>query len=308
MHDVEGVGLYIAVCLELGETSRARRAAEGLLAAGVDLRLALQPPFLRTLLAKGLVSKEHVHAEGGSQAALLQRAAHLAQLCEPSGVFFRRHGALLLSADCRGNALVLAEGFNHPAPSLGPRCCDPARSGALRTFASVNEAALAGVPSRQRRPRPAQRHAEVHCLLQLPRLEDAAGAEVMIVELADVGPAFGWAEPCSRGCMQLLMKYGVSSVRFTDGRGGLEARALSSAPDLDLPSKTFGSSSRLAGDTISERAHRDIQEKLGREAAGLPPWTGQELVEQGAAEAAEARARAPQALRGSVFPLPKRRR
>ena len=35
---------------------------------------------------------------------------------------------------------------------------------------------------------------------------------MLVVELADVGPGFNWAEPCSRGCMQLLMKYGVHSV------------------------------------------------------------------------------------------------
>lgn len=38
-------------------------------------------------------------------------------------------------------------------------------------------------------------------------------AEILVVELADVGPGFSWAEPCSRGCMQLLMKYGIRKVK-----------------------------------------------------------------------------------------------
>ena len=38
---------------------------------------------------------------------------------------------------------------------------------------------------------------------------------MLIVELADVGPGFHWAEPCSRGCMQLVMKYGVTEARAT---------------------------------------------------------------------------------------------
>ena len=30
---------------------------------------------------------------------------------------------------------------------------------------------------------------QVHCLLQLPRLKDALGGQMVVVELADVGPA-----------------------------------------------------------------------------------------------------------------------
>ena len=37
-------------------------------------------------------------------------------------------------------------------------------------------------------------------------------AEMLVVELADIGPGFNWAEPCSRGCMQLLMKYGIQTA------------------------------------------------------------------------------------------------
>ena len=68
---------------------------------------------------------------------------------------------------------------------------------------------------------------KVHCLLQVPVLEklseasdlgqhdmqlQSVQAEILVVELADVGPGFSWAEPCSRGCMQLLMKYGLRQV------------------------------------------------------------------------------------------------
>ena len=35
---------------------------------------------------------------------------------------------------------------------------------------------------------------------------------MLVVELADIGPGFNWAEPCSRGCMQLLMKYGIQTA------------------------------------------------------------------------------------------------
>lgn len=52
---------------------------------------------------------------------------------------------------------------------------------------------------------------------------------MLIVELADIGPGFGWAEPCSRGCMQLLMKYGVQRGTWTDGSGGLASRSFRAA-------------------------------------------------------------------------------
>ncbi|CAE7704974.1 unnamed protein product [Symbiodinium pilosum] len=69
---------------------------------------------------------------------------------------------------------------------------------------------------------------------------------MLVVELADVGPGFNWAEPCSRGCMQLLMKYGVHSATWTDGKGGLASRPLRHEPDLDVPAKTYAGTSRWA--------------------------------------------------------------
>ncbi|CAJ1352951.1 unnamed protein product [Effrenium voratum] len=109
-------------------------------------------------------------------------------------------------------------------------------------------------------PRPAQRHAEVHCLLQVPSLHSLKGvkAEMLIVELADVGPGFHWAEPCSRGCMQLVMKYGVTEGFWTDGKGGVASRAFRHQPDLDVAAATFAGTSRLSCDAISERACRGL--------------------------------------------------
>ncbi|CAK0858077.1 unnamed protein product, partial [Prorocentrum cordatum] len=176
--DVEGAGLYVAACLAMGETRRSHLVLEELLDAGVDMRLAFEPRFLEVLQEKGLLAPEHAAAPThGSLQALVQRAAALARRCGGAGVFVRRHGALLLAppADAGPGAVrVLAEGFNHPAPPLGPRGMDKWR-GLVRTFASAEEAADAGLRPRLCRPRPSQRHAEVHCLLQLPRLGDAAG-------------------------------------------------------------------------------------------------------------------------------------
>merc|ERR1712137_585658 len=138
-----------------------------------------------------------------------------ARQCEGSGIFTRRHGALLLDAS-KAKPVIISEGFNHPAQPLNPRGFHW-KYNRIRTFSSIEEAAEVGMPPKRRRLRPAQRHAEIHCLLQLPRLADASGKEVLVVELADVGPSLCWAEPCSRGCMQLLMKHDVARVRFTDG-------------------------------------------------------------------------------------------
>ncbi|CAE8698671.1 unnamed protein product, partial [Polarella glacialis] len=181
------------------------------------------------------------------------------------------------------------------------------RGGEHRTLASASEAEEVGLPPKRRKPRSAQRHAEVHCLLQLPSLQQAKGCEMLIVELADIGPGFRWAEPCSRGCMQLLMKHGIAQASWTDGRGGVESRSLNYAPELDVPSITFAGTSRMMDDAISERACADVDAKLEREASGAPAWTSEELVEQGAAAAVEAKRREPLALRGQVFPLPRRK-
>merc|ERR1711956_127334 len=102
---------------------------------------------------------------------------------------------------------------------------DP-KKGVRRTFKDNEEAAAAGIHLLKRKTRGVQRHAEVHCLLQLPRLADAQGTEMLIVELADVGPSLCWAEPCSRGCPQLLLKFGV-------------ARAYSPTAQLALRSATW---------------------------------------------------------------------
>ncbi|CAK9010404.1 unnamed protein product [Durusdinium trenchii] len=83
--------------------------------------------------------------------------------------------------------------------------------------------------------RKTQRHAEVHCLLQLPSLAEAMHKQMLIVEIADIGPSLGWAEPCSRECLHLLKKYGVSKVFFTDGLGSLVQRDLPHCPELDFP-------------------------------------------------------------------------
>ncbi|OLP87426.1 hypothetical protein AK812_SmicGene31346 [Symbiodinium microadriaticum] len=61
-------------------------------------------------------------------------------------------------------------------------------------------------------------HGAVHCLLQVPELLSLSSmqAEMLVVELADIGPGFNWAEPCSRG----------------------------HEPDLDVAAKTYAGISR----------------------------------------------------------------
>ncbi|CAJ1454054.1 unnamed protein product [Effrenium voratum] len=226
--DVEGAGLYGAICLELGEPSRLR----GLERLDIDPRLAFQPAFLEDLRDCGVCpapGSDHPLPE------LVQRAALAAG--GMGAVARRRHGAILVDA----NLNILAEGFNHMAAPLGPR-----RRAPLKT-----------------KLRETQRHAEVHCLLQLPRLKDAMGGQMVVVELADVGPGLGWAEPCSRGCIHLLKKYGVAKVHFTDGHGGLVSRDLPHCPHLDVPYKTFAR--RVGDDRISERAWLDVASKMQEE-------------------------------------------
>ncbi|CAJ1334752.1 unnamed protein product [Effrenium voratum] len=224
-----GAGLYGAICLELGEPSRSR----GLERLDIDPRLAFQPAFLEDLrdcgVCPALPGSDHPLPE------LVQRAALAAG--GMGAVARRRHGAILVDA----NLNILAEGFNHMAAPLGPR-----RRAPLKT-----------------KLRETQRHAEVHCLLQLPRLKDALGGQMVVVELADVGPGLGWAEPCSRGCIHLLKKYGVAKVHFTDGHGGLVSRDLPHCPHLDVPYKTFAR--RVGDDRISERAWLDVASKMQEE-------------------------------------------
>ena len=71
------------------------------------------------------------------------------------------------------------------------------------------------------------------------RMRKSSHTEILIVELADVGPGFAWAEPCSRGCMQLLMKHGVRQGWWTDGKGGLVTRPFRHEPGLDVAAATF---------------------------------------------------------------------
>mmetsp|Transcript_41447 Transcript_41447/g.62639 ORF Transcript_41447/g.62639 Transcript_41447/m.62639 type:complete len:169 (+) Transcript_41447:254-760(+) len=111
--------------------------------------------------------------------------------------------------------------------------------------------------------RPSQRHAEVHCLLQLDSLDEALDREMLVVELADVGPGFRWAEPCSRGCMQLLMRHGIAAALFTDGEGSVVRRRLKHRPDLDVATATFKGNGRLRGCAIAERAVLDVTAKFG---------------------------------------------
>ncbi|CAE6948929.1 unnamed protein product [Symbiodinium natans] len=303
--DVEGTVLMLSVFVEICDESRLRQTLDTLLDAGVDLRLALQPAFLRRLEDLGLVQQ----SPPNRLADLVQHAACLATRGEAGGVFFRRHGALLLDRG-RGEPQILARGFNHFALPLGPRGPDPQSGGKCRTFESFEEARSAGLSWKRSKPRTAQRHAEVHCLLQVPELLSLSSrkAEMLIVELADIGPGFNWAEPCSRGCMQLLMKYGVQKATWTDGRGSITSRPLRHESDLDVAAKTYAGTSRLSCDAISERACVDIDEKLQQEGKGLPPLGLEELVEQGAQAAEEARRREPLRLRGQVFPLPPRKR
>ncbi|CAE8607796.1 unnamed protein product, partial [Polarella glacialis] len=247
---------------ELREVSRAAPYIQEVRTSGVDLRLAYQPSFLEDLVEYGLVTADAVSQ--GSDSCGLPALAAVARQGELLGVARRRHGALLLRRGdgTAGNTKyeVLATGFNHAATPLGPKGVDQ-RTGKVRTFPSLSEAAAGGLNLQSRKIRPAQRHAEVHCLLQLPRLKhDALGTEILIVEIADVGPSLGWAEPCSRGCLQLLLKMGVSKAHFTDGQGCLVERHLTHTPDLDVPYKTFAR--RTSDCVISERAWLDIQEKL----------------------------------------------
>ncbi|CAE8586742.1 unnamed protein product, partial [Polarella glacialis] len=264
--DLDGAGLFAAICFELREVSRAAPYIQEVRTFGVDLRLAYQPSFLEDLVEYGLVTADAVSQGSDSCGlpALVQQAAAVARQGELLGVARRRHGALLLRRGdgTAGNTKyeVLATGFNHAATPLGPKGVDQ-RTGKVRTFPSLSEAAAGGLNLQSRKIRPAQRHAEVHCLLQLPRLKhDALGTEILIVEIADVGPSLGWAEPCSRGCLQLLLKMGVSKAHFTDGQGCLVERHLTHTPDLDVPYKTFAR--RTSDCVISERAWLDIQEKL----------------------------------------------
>ncbi|CAL1166026.1 unnamed protein product [Cladocopium goreaui] len=303
VEDVEASILYMSVCLELGDHIGIRRSLEMLQDSQIDLNLALQPLFLADLKALGLISEKALNSRLSCWSQRVQRAAELACQGEAGGVFFRRHGALLLIDD-----EVIALGFNHCTLPLGPRGPDPQLGGKLRTFERSEEARAAGLSLKRSRPRPAQRHAEVHCLLQVPVLEALSEAEILVVELADVGPGFSWAEPCSRGCMQLLMKYGVRQGSWTDGRGGLVTRPFRHEPELDVPACTFEGTSRLSCDAISERACLDIAEKLRQEKEGLPAWGMEELAEEGVEAVAEARRRRPLSLRGQVFPLPPRKR
>lgn len=233
--DVEGTGLYTAIALELGDLPRANSAMEPL--KHRDLRLAFQPAFLDDLTSHGLWSLPAGSDTGAtSLPALVQRAAMVAN--GDQSVSCRRHGALLLEP-C---GCVITEGYNHLAEPLQPRRTDKLH------------------PLLKPKWRETQRHAEVHCLLQLPSLKDALDKQILIVEIADVGPGLGWAEPCSRGCVHLLMKFGVSKVFFTDGQGALVERDLPHCPDLDVPHKIFAR--RISDDRISERAWMDISPKI----------------------------------------------
>ncbi|CAE8630308.1 unnamed protein product, partial [Polarella glacialis] len=91
-----GAALYAAVCLHLGDPKAAQRALEGLLSHKVDLHLSLQPVFLSHLEDQKILSRELLRPEPGSLQALVQRAAQLARFGEAGGIYFRRHGALLL--------------------------------------------------------------------------------------------------------------------------------------------------------------------------------------------------------------------
>ncbi|CAE7191594.1 unnamed protein product [Symbiodinium natans] len=241
--DVEGTGLYGAICMELGEPERARSRFEHL-RERIDFRLAYQPGFLEDLLTMNLWSRAKSAKPPGDSsdlADLVQKAAQLAFRGASTGILRRRHGAVLFEGGDNGYKVV-AEGFNHIAAPL------PAE----------RAAALAGAKARV-----TQRHAEVHCLLQLRRLADAKQKQMLIVEVADVGPGLGWAEPCSRGCVQLLTKYGLTPIFFTDGQGALVERQLQHDPDLDVPYKTYAR--RLSDDRISERAWLDISSKMEME-------------------------------------------
>lgn len=223
--------------------SRKARVARGLrelVSRGVDPHVAFRPEFLAQLRAHGLLDAPPPRP--GGFAAVVRRAARLAAAGARFGTLRRRHGAVLFERRAGGDAVTtLAEGFNH-APG--------------------------GV----------QRHAEVHCLLQLPRLEDAQGKELVVVELADVGPSLLWAPPCSRGCEQLLRRFGLARAHFTDGAGGIDSRSFRHEPGLDVPSATFASGSRLAGDLVSRQAWADVLWKLAEESQGRPPWSMEALL------------------------------
>ncbi|CAE7503654.1 unnamed protein product [Symbiodinium microadriaticum] len=136
----------------------------------------------------------------------------------------------------------------------------PAVLTTCQIFGHFSQARSAGLSWKRSKPRTAQRHAEVHCLLQVPELLSLSSmqAEMLVVELADIGPGFNWAEPCSRGCMQLLMKYGIQTATWTDGKGNVRSRLLRHEPDLDVAAKTYAGISRLSCDAISERALRSM--------------------------------------------------
>eukprot|EP00439_Symbiodinium_sp_Y106_P074777 s367_g14.t1 len=91
--DVEGTVLLLSVCMEICDRQCLRRSLDLLQDAGVDLRLALQPAFLRRLEELGLFQQ----SLPDRMADLVQEAAGLATLGEAGGVFFRRHGALLIN-------------------------------------------------------------------------------------------------------------------------------------------------------------------------------------------------------------------
>ncbi|CAE7258177.1 unnamed protein product [Symbiodinium pilosum] len=156
--------------------------------------------------------------------------------------------------------------WNGATQELADLVQQAARLASKGTTAGVSDTAFGGTEMLTPKLRITQRHAEVHCLLQLPRLADANLKQMLIVEIADVGPGLGWAEPCSRGCVQLLTKYGLSPIFFTDGRGSLVKRHLRSDPGLDVPYKTYAR--RLSDDRISERAWLDISQKAALEQKG----------------------------------------
>ncbi|CAK9107759.1 unnamed protein product [Durusdinium trenchii] len=95
--DVEGVGLYAAIALELGDRGGAGRALEQL-GRAVDWRLAFQPAFLEDLASNGLTPCKAPSLDAGYAylPELVQRAAALAAQGTLQGVLRRRHGAVLL--------------------------------------------------------------------------------------------------------------------------------------------------------------------------------------------------------------------
>eukprot|EP00913_Durusdinium_trenchii_P003998 g3703.t1 len=119
--DVEGVGLYAAIALELGDRGGAGRALEQL-GRAVDWRLAFQPlrlkAFLEDLASNGLTPCKAPSLDAGYAylPELVQRAAALAAQGTLQGVLRRRHGAVLLDGP-----RVVTEGFNHVAEPLQQR-------------------------------------------------------------------------------------------------------------------------------------------------------------------------------------------